>query len=456
MQEPTKYDSVFWIETAKIHPNPYQPRKEFDDARLKALAESIRQYGVLQPLVVTRTEHTKSDGGIASEYELIAGERRLRASKLAGLTQVPAVIRGKEDGQVKLELAIIENLQREDLNSIDRAKALAQLAKEFGISHSEIGAKIGRSREYVSNSIRLLQLPEKVQQAVVNRELSEGHARALLMLSDRPEEQDTLFRDIVLRKTSVRVTEQLVRRIATDKIRKHNKTQEMMELEKSLTETLGTRVVIENRPNKTGRLLIEFFSQEDLTHIAEVFAAREAEKEIIAEAEAVKEAANEAVKEAANETTGGVIESVSDETADSVLEEVANEVAETTSAGSVDEVAENAQSPEAFVEETIVITSEEAPTATTNDVKEEEGDGGAQVSGFVEVPANEEAKIEEALSEMPVIEVLKVESTSPSVTESPSTPETSPTEEATASEANTTTNNDDSDDELYSVRNFTI
>ncbi|HEX8946739.1 MAG TPA: ParB/RepB/Spo0J family partition protein [Candidatus Paceibacterota bacterium] len=275
MQEPTKYDSVFWIETEKIHPNPYQPRREFDEARLKALAESIRQYGVLQPLVVTRVEHTKPDGGIASEYELIAGERRLRASKLVGLTQVPAVIRsGHEDRQVKLELAIIENLQREDLNAIDRAKALAQLADEFGLSHAEIGAKVGRSREYVSNSIRLLQLPEAIQQAVVGKEITEGHARALLMLSDRPEERDTLFRDIVLRKTSVRVAEQLARRIATDKIRKKNKTPEMMELEKALTETLGTRVVIENRPNG-GRLLIEFFSPEDLAHIADAFAARE-------------------------------------------------------------------------------------------------------------------------------------------------------------------------------------
>ena len=278
MQDPTKYDSVFWIETEKVHPNPYQPRREFDDARLRALAESIRQYGVLQPLVVTRIEHVKSDGGLSSEYELIAGERRLRASKLIGLREVPAVIRGgKEDRRVKLELAVIENLQREDLNAIDRAKALAQLADEFGTSHAKIGTKIGRSREYVSNSIRLLQLPEKIQQAVVGKEITEGHARALLMLTDRPEERDSLFRDIVLRKTSVRIAEQLARRIATDKIRKKNKTPEMMELEKSLTETLGTRVVIENRP-RGGRLLIEFFSPEDLLHIADAFAEREAAK----------------------------------------------------------------------------------------------------------------------------------------------------------------------------------
>src|SRR3989344_378614 len=200
---PTKYDSVFWIEVDKKKPNPFQPRREFDEDRLKALAESIRQYGVLQPLVVTRKDVERPDGGLSSTYELIAGERRLRASKLIGIKEVPVVIRaGEESDSVKLQLAIIENLQREDLNSIDRAKALALLASDFGFSHSEIGAKIGKSREYVSNSIRLLLLPEEIQHAVVNRELTEGHARALLMLSDRPEEQQTLFKEIVLKKTS--------------------------------------------------------------------------------------------------------------------------------------------------------------------------------------------------------------------------------------------------------------
>jgi len=272
---PTRYDSVFWVDTERVKPNPYQPRKEFDEDRLKALAESIRQYGVLQPLVVTRTEVVKDDGGLQSEYELIAGERRLRASKLIGLKQVPVVIRvGDETGKMKLELAIIENLQREDLNAIDRAKALAQLVEDFGLSHVEVGAKIGRSREYVSNSIRLLQLPEEIQQAVVGKEITEGHARALLMLTNRPEEMNTLFKEMILKKTSVRMVEQMVRRIAQDKIRKHTKTPEMMALEKSLTETLGTRVLIENRP-QGGRLLIEFFSPEDLSHIVAALAEKQ-------------------------------------------------------------------------------------------------------------------------------------------------------------------------------------
>ncbi|MCK9352307.1 MAG: ParB/RepB/Spo0J family partition protein, partial [Candidatus Pacebacteria bacterium] len=149
VDKPKMYDSIFWIEVEKIKPNPYQPRREFDESRLRELADSIRQYGVLQPLVVTRREFEKEDGGIGVEYELISGERRLRASKLAGIKQVPSVIRtGEDDNRVKLELAIIENLQREDLNPVDRARAFGQLASEFNLKHNEIGKRVGRSREY--------------------------------------------------------------------------------------------------------------------------------------------------------------------------------------------------------------------------------------------------------------------------------------------------------------------
>ena len=141
-------DSIFWIDTEKIKPNPFQPRKEFDEARLKDLAESIRQYGVLQPIVVTRSEVQKEDGGIVVEYELISGERRLRASKIAGIPQIPAVIRSNDESNLmKLELAIIENLQREDLNCVDRAKAFQQLVIEFGFKHTQIALKVGKSRE---------------------------------------------------------------------------------------------------------------------------------------------------------------------------------------------------------------------------------------------------------------------------------------------------------------------
>ncbi|MDO8623855.1 MAG: ParB/RepB/Spo0J family partition protein [bacterium] len=276
---PTKYDSVFWIEVDKIKPNPFQPRREFDEDKLKALAESIRQYGMLQPLVVTRSDVEKPDGGLGSEYELISGERRLRASKLIGLLTVPAVIRHGENNLTKLELAIIENLQREDLNAIDRAKALNQLIKEFGLSHAQVAAKIGKSREYVSNSVRLLSLPDYMQQAIVGREMSEGHARALLALNDKVEERETLFKEIVLKKMSVRAAEQVARSIAQDRVRKyHRKSPEMSEIEKSLTETLGTRVIIEAN-EQGGRLMIDFFSPEDLSMLVASLAVREATNE---------------------------------------------------------------------------------------------------------------------------------------------------------------------------------
>ena len=273
---PTKYDSVFWVETDKIGPNPYQPRREFDEERLKGLAESIRQYGVLQPLVVNRLDVEKPEGGLGSVYELIAGERRLRASKLIGLKQVPVVIRHGENNLTKLELAIIENLQREDLNAVDRARALQKLIDEFGISHSEAAAKIGKSREYVSNSLRLLSLPEHMQTAIVSREITEGHARPLMALNDRPEERETLFKEIVLKKMPVRAAERIARSIAQEKVRKyHRKTPEIVEMEKSLTEKLGTRVIIE--PNADGgRLLIDFFSPEELSALVAALAVENA------------------------------------------------------------------------------------------------------------------------------------------------------------------------------------
>ncbi|HUY05627.1 MAG TPA: ParB/RepB/Spo0J family partition protein [Candidatus Paceibacterota bacterium] len=269
---PTKYDSVFWIDVDRIVPNPYQPRKEFSEEGLRSLAESIRQYGVLMPLVVSRTEVEKPDGGLESMYELVAGERRLRASKLAGLKQVPVVIREGDSDLTKLELAIIENLQREDLNAIDRAKALQKLIDEFGISHAETAAKIGKSREYVSNSLRLLGLPEHMQDAIVAKEISEGHARPLMALNDRPEERETLFKEIILKRLPVRAAERIARSIAQERVRSyHRKTREIVDLEKSLTETLGTRVIIETNA-EGGRLLIEFFSPDDLQQLVDVLA----------------------------------------------------------------------------------------------------------------------------------------------------------------------------------------
>lgn len=262
-------DSIFHIEVGKIKPNPFQPRKEFDEARLRELADSIRQYGVLQPLVVTRKEIAQDDGGLAVEYELIAGERRLRAARIAGLTQVPVVIRAQADtDQMKLELAIIENLQREDLNPIDRAMAFRRLADEFGFKHTEIAKKIGKSREYVSNSLRLLMLPQDVLDAIAQGKMTEGHARPLMMLTDRPEEQTTLFKEIMIKKITVREAEDIARRIAVDKARKKDLDPEMTQMEEKLTEMLGTRVRID-RKEVGGKVLIDFFSHEDLRKLIE-------------------------------------------------------------------------------------------------------------------------------------------------------------------------------------------
>ncbi len=263
------HNSIFWVETDKIKPNPYQPRKEFDERALQDLSDSIRQYGILQPLVVTRRE-IESEDGIAVEYELIAGERRLRASKLAKLPQVPVIIRATEDSdKEKLELAIIENLQREDLNPIDRANAFLKLAEEFKLTHGEIGKKMGKSREYVSNTLRLLALPEEIRQALAEKKISEGHTRPLMMLSDRPAEQTTLFKEMVIKRLSVREAEKIAREIATDKTRKKDLDPQMIDYQKRLSEKLGTRVSIEKR-EVGGKIVIDFFSPNDLQTILEI------------------------------------------------------------------------------------------------------------------------------------------------------------------------------------------
>lgn len=261
-------NAIFWVDVEKIVPNPYQPRREFDQQALRELSESIKQYGILQPLTVSRIENWNEDGSLNVTYELIAGERRLRASKLGGLTQVPVIIRVGDDSKAKLELAILENLQREDLNPVDRAKAFAQLSSEFSLKHGEIGQKMGKSREYVSNTLRLLMLPEDVLNALAAGKISEGHTRPLMMLMDRPEEQLTLFKEMLLRKMTVREAEGIARRIAYDKVRKKDRffDPDIAEIEGSLAETLGTRVHIEKR-EVGGKISIDFFSYEELQSI---------------------------------------------------------------------------------------------------------------------------------------------------------------------------------------------
>ena len=264
----------------KIRPNPFQPRRDFDETELQSLADSIRQYGVLQALVATRKELLKEDGGLVVEYELIAGERRLRAARIAGLSQVPVLIKAGEDSDLmKLELALIENIQREDLNPVDRARAFHQLAEQFKFKQSQIAEKVGKSREYVANTVRILSLPQEMLDALSQGKISEGHTRPLMMLVDRPAERDILFKEIMFKKLTVREAEYIARNIAVERARKKDKPavdRETAELEEQLAQSLGTRVHIE-RKEKGGKVSIDFFSNDDLRALIDFLNSRDRE-----------------------------------------------------------------------------------------------------------------------------------------------------------------------------------
>lgn len=261
---------VFWIDLAKVKPNPFQPRKYFDEEKLKDLSDSIRRYGVLQPIVVSRNEEYTPDGGMQATYEIIAGERRYRASQMAGLSQIPAIVReGEHTEKEKLELAILENLQREDLNPVDKARSFNRLIQEFELTHAEVAERLGKSREYVSNSLRLLALPEDILQALTEGKISEGHTRPLLMLKERPDEQMTLFRQMLAEQgMTVREAEKFARNIAVEKVRKPIDAidPELLEFERRLQEKLGTTVQI-NKQVQGGKITIDFFTPEDLQNL---------------------------------------------------------------------------------------------------------------------------------------------------------------------------------------------
>lgn len=267
-------DSVFWIEVEKIQPNPYQPRREFNQDALADLAQSIRQHGVIQPILVSRIEQ-ETARGLEVRYELIAGERRLRAAELAGLRLIPAVIRRAEpDNRVKLEIALIENIQREDLNVIEKARAYKQLVDEFHIVQREIAEKIGKSREVVSNTIRLLNLPEDIQQGLIEGSIGEGHARAILMVGPDPEKQRMFYRDILATGINSHDAEIRAREILGRPVRQKaarmspivNADPELRLAQSRLEETLGTRVVL-HKSGPRGKIVVEFFSDEELRSI---------------------------------------------------------------------------------------------------------------------------------------------------------------------------------------------
>lgn len=252
------------VEIGRIQPNPLQPRKRFDEQALAELADSIREHGVLQPLVVTQADEPGRDG--RPRYTLVAGERRWQASKIAGRTRVPIVVR-EAAGRELLELALIENLQRADLNPLEEAIAYKQLVDDFGMTLEQVGRRVGKARFTVSNSIRLLQLPAAVQQLVVDGKLAEGHARALLGLGADPDAQRRLAHRTADEGLTVRQIEELVRQTvkATDRspTRRTRRDSSTDDIEAQFRELLGTKVTL-TRSAHGSRLTIHFYDDEQL------------------------------------------------------------------------------------------------------------------------------------------------------------------------------------------------
>lgn len=262
-------DPIFHIEVEKIKPNPYQPRRNFDEESLKELASSIREFGILHPLVVTKQE-IPIEGGTAVEYYLISGERRLMAAKIAGLERVPAIIKSVPSEQERLELAIIENIQRENLNPIETARAYAKLQDQFGLTQREVAVRVGKSREVVANTVRLLNLPTEAQEAVARGKISESQARLLLAIEDMKDQQ-ALLEDLLQNNLTVR---ELRDRIQIRKAAKAPSPETPPQdpatkaLEDQLREILGAPVKVQ-KDGASGKVMINFYSEEELRSIIE-------------------------------------------------------------------------------------------------------------------------------------------------------------------------------------------
>ena len=252
-------DAVRNIDPFLLDPNPHQPRQNFDEAALEALAASIRLHGILQPLVATRN---------GERYELIAGERRLRAARIAGLDVVPVIVR-TFDEQQKLELALIENIQRAELNPIELATAYRKLMDQFNQSYEDIGAKVGKNLTTIANTVRLLNLTTDAKHAIIDGLLTEGHARAILSLED-PEKQDELLRLILKHKWTVRQAEEFARGYKGEKGSKMMAQARLNEIEAwaaDLGTYLGTKVKQQRQAKGRGKIIIEYYSQEELDRI---------------------------------------------------------------------------------------------------------------------------------------------------------------------------------------------
>lgn len=264
-QEKETDSSEKLVRITKVEPNGSQPRRNFDEDSLMELADSIRQFGLLQPILV-------QDRG--NRYEIIAGERRWRAAKLAGLKEIPVIIRNLTDQEI-VEISLIENIQREDLNPIEEAQAYKRLLTEFHLKQDEVAERVSKSRTAVTNSMRLLKLCDEVQQMVINEMLTTGHARALLAIED-PEEQYRVAQLVFDQKLSVREVEKLVK-----KLQKPEKPKKEIDsalelvyqsIEEKLKERLGTKVYISPKVNGSGKIEIEFYNHEDLDRLMEQLA----------------------------------------------------------------------------------------------------------------------------------------------------------------------------------------
>ncbi|MBI2024886.1 MAG: ParB/RepB/Spo0J family partition protein [Candidatus Harrisonbacteria bacterium] len=270
---------VFLIEVDKISPNPQQPRRDFNKEELSELAASIREFGLLQPIVVTKLEK-ESETGTEIAYQLVAGERRWRAAQMLGLERIPAIIRNVDLERERLELAVLENVQRANLNPIESARAYARLQDEFKLTQREIAARIGKSREVIANTMRLLGLPTEVQEAISRGEISESQGRLLLTVDDQIQ-QKMLFSDLLRSNLSVR---ELRNRIQALKISKTTQDiapptasvvdAETSALQKELESALGAKVRVE-KSGETGKLIISFYSPEELRGIVERLARRD-------------------------------------------------------------------------------------------------------------------------------------------------------------------------------------
>ncbi len=267
-EKPRQHESIFQIEVEKIVPNPLQPRHEFNEEGIDELVQSIREFGIIQPLVVSKvTEETEL--GTRVFYELIAGERRLRAAKKLGLAQVPAIVRLVDLNRSKLEMALIENLQRRDLNSMEAARAYARLAEEFGLTQREIAIKVGKSRETIANTLRLLGLPSDIQRALEEGRVNESQGRFLLGLAD-PGIQRKAFQDILEGKKETRVTG-LKKEAA-----KAPANPEDSYWGKRFEEGLGMPVSVQKKGAK-GKITISFYSEEDWNKLSEKLLGEERE-----------------------------------------------------------------------------------------------------------------------------------------------------------------------------------